>query len=195
MKEFNFKIGDDVVYHGNLVSSQCTAHSKAGSRCKRRCVIGIPFCYTHLLYNNHLRIKKSTIPEAGLGLFAMDPLDSSNHVIFKAGETITKYYGETINLAELNNRYHHKTAPYAIEIIRHKLYEDGALSRGVGATANRKTGSANATLSINTRGKYASLKATKNIYNNQEIFLSYGTAFKMNENNVSHSTNNIRNKK
>ena len=124
-----------------------------------------------------------------------DPLDSSNHVIFKAGETITKYYGETINLAELNNRYHHKTAPYAIEIIRHKLYEDGALSRGVGATANRKIGSANATLSINTRGKYASLKATKNIYNNQEIFLSYGTAFKMNENNVSHSTNNIRNKK
>ena len=48
MKEFIFKIDNNVVYHGNLVSSQCTAHSKAGSRCKRRCVIGIPFCYTHL---------------------------------------------------------------------------------------------------------------------------------------------------
>ena len=49
MKEFIFKIDNYVIYHGNLVSSQCTAHSKAGSRCKRRCVIGIPFCYTHLL--------------------------------------------------------------------------------------------------------------------------------------------------
>lgn len=46
----------------------------------------------------------------------MDPLDSSYHVIFKAGETITKYYGETINLAD--NRYHHKTAPYALFIFK-----------------------------------------------------------------------------
>ena len=58
MKEFIFKIDNDVIYHGNLVSFQCAAHSKSGSRCKRRCVIGIPFCYTHLLYKNHLRIKK-----------------------------------------------------------------------------------------------------------------------------------------
>ena len=56
MKEFIFKIDNDVIYHGNLVSFQCVAHSKSGSRCKRRCVIGIPFCYTHLLYKNHLRI-------------------------------------------------------------------------------------------------------------------------------------------
>ncbi len=91
MKEFIFSLGDDIMYHGILHSIQCTAINKKGSQCKRRCIIGIPYCYTHLLYQKHLRIKKSLIPNGGLGLFAEDPLDSSRHIVFKKNEIITKY--------------------------------------------------------------------------------------------------------
>jgi hypothetical protein len=163
----------------------CPAQTKLGKQCKHRCVIGVPFCYTHLLYKQHLRIKKSTLPNAGLGLFAVDPLDSTPHIVFKKGKTITKYFGEMIDVEESNDRCRDSTAPFAIEIT-HNLFEDGATKRVVGAIANTKPYHNNATISIYQN--HAQLKATKNIYHNEEIFLSYGRAFRLVEDGVSHKT-------
>ena len=185
MKHFIFSITNEIFFHGQLVSLQCTAKTSNHQQCKRRCVIGIPFCYTHLLFQCHLRIKQSTLPHAGLGLFAVDAMDSSPHVIFKKGQTITFYHGEMINLQQLNARYSKKTAPYTIQINQNK-YEDASIKRGVGSIANTKPNHNNATISISNQK--AKLVATKNIHNGDEIFLSYGRSFKLNEPNVSHIT-------
>jgi hypothetical protein len=47
---------------------RCSGHTKTGARCKRRTAKS-PLCYYHLEKEDHVKIKKSTIPGAGLGLF------------------------------------------------------------------------------------------------------------------------------
>ena len=179
---FRFKIGNDVHWESELESIQCIDRIKSGAQCKRRCVIGSPFCWVHLRSNHSLRIKASTIPNAGKGLFADAPREEDNAVIFEKGEKIIGYYGEQINLAELNNRYDQYTGPYAVGLTS-QLFEDGASRRGVGSLANTKQrrNDNNATLSIDQRRKLVSLKATKDIRNGQEIFLYYGSEYQMDD--------------
>lgn len=133
---FTFKINDDIQFRTQLESYQCVDHTKAGARCKRRCVIGSPFCSTHLAYKHHLKTKPSQIPNAGKGLYCCDPLNSNSHeVLFETGETICAYKGEIIDKDELINRYSNKTAPYAIGISNNR-YEDASRVRGIGSLAS-----------------------------------------------------------
>jgi hypothetical protein len=188
MYEFIFRIDDNIHYRCILESIQCIAHTNSNKQCKKQTVIGSPYCYTHLLYKHHLRIKKSTIPDAGMGLFAIDPMDSEHKIIFKRNDTIALYKGEIIDKDELINRYSNKTPPYAIGINKNR-FEDGASVRGVGSIANTKAGHNNATISVHNG--YAKIKATKNIYNEDEIFLSYGKSHKLNELNVLYITKKV----
>jgi len=184
--EFSFLIDGDTHFQAKLQSKQCEDSTKNNKRCKHYCVIGSPYCYVHLMYKHSLRIKESTIPEAGLGLFAIDALDSkSNDIIFKKGKTIVKYSGEIIDKDELISRYSNKTAPYTIQVSKNR-YEDGSVVRGVGSLANTKPNHNNATISISNGT--AKLKATKNIRNGDEIFLSYGKSYKVNESGVNYKT-------
>jgi hypothetical protein len=188
MYEFIFRIGDDIHYKCILESIRCIEHTKAHTQCKRQTVIGSPYCYIHLLYKHHLRIKKSTIPNAGMGLFAVDPMDSAHKIIFKANDTIALYKGEIIDKDELINRYSNKTPAHVVGISANR-FEDGAKIRGIGAIANTKPNHNNATISVHNG--YAKIKATKNIYNGTEVFLSYGKSHKLNELGVSHSTKKV----
>jgi hypothetical protein len=142
-----------------------------------------------VLYKHKLRIKRSELLNSGLGLFAMDPMNSDDHtVLFKKGDTIIEYAGEIIDIEELENRYDNKTAPYTVQISKN-VFEDGAAVRGVGTLANTNPRHNNAKLSI-YRGK-ATLKATKNIYNGDEIYLSYGRSYKLYKEGVEHSTKKV----
>lgn len=47
---------------------QCHGHTASGARCKKRTAKS-PLCWIHLEKEDHVRIKESTIPHAGLGLF------------------------------------------------------------------------------------------------------------------------------
>jgi hypothetical protein len=119
---FTFIIDNEIIFRTQVSSIQCREITKKGVRCKRKTVIGSAYCCTHLACNHHLKIKKSTIPDAGKGLFAVDNRSKDpNEVIFKK-----------------RNDY-----------------------RPIKATA--------------------SLKATRNIKNGEEIFLSYGSSYKLNE--------------
>lgn len=186
MPEFIFKINNEVHYSTKLTSLRCEDTNKKGGRCKRKCVIGSPYCYTHLAYKHHLTIKKSTIPNAGNGLFAVDPLSSDkSDIIYRKGDTIIKYFGEIINLNELIARYADKTGPYVVQMSQNR-YMDAAKIRGVGSLANTLPNNNNATLSVSHNS--VSLKATKNIKNGDEILLSYGRGYKLNENGVDFQT-------
>jgi hypothetical protein len=188
MFEFIFRIGNNIHYKCILESIRCIEHTKAHTQCKRQTVIGSPYCYIHLLYKHHLRIKKSTIQNAGMGLFAVDPIDSTHKIIFKRNDTIALYKGEIIDLKQLIDRYSDKTPPYVVGINKNR-FEDGASVRGVGSIANTKAGHNNATISVHNG--YAKIKATKNIYNGDEVFLSYGKSHKLNELNITHITKKV----
>lgn len=99
--------------------------------------------------------------------------------------SICAYQGEIITHEQLIERYSNKTPTFVVGISKDH-FEDGARIRGIGSLANTKHGHNNATISI-YRGR-ASLKATRNIRNGEEIFLSYGPAYKLNQSDVESTT-------
>eukprot|EP01031_Cornospumella_fuschlensis_P040212 gene40212-48998_t len=172
-KEFKYSIANQIHFSCKLHSTQCGAQAKSGERCRRRCIIGFEYCHSHLQSKLMLKIKDSTLPGAGKGLFAYRRNKGDDEVVFRAGNTICTYNGQLINAEELADRYGDHNAPYAIRLSKREAI-DAACKRGVGALGNTNRGMNNATLSISTQNKTASVKATKTIRNGNEIFISYG---------------------
>jgi hypothetical protein len=148
----------------------------------------------------NLAIKKSSIPGAGKGLFAIrtkkaDLTEAEKRApVFKGteqrGDIIAKYTGQVVTPEQLDERYGEYTAPYAFTF-QGKLV-DAALDRGIASLANRKPHSqANAKLT-----ETGNIRATKNIYDSSEkqpgraakgeIFIDYGADYQF-EPNVSYS--------
>jgi hypothetical protein len=182
--KFVFKIGNHINFQCKLVSEQCSSKCRNGASCKRRVVMGLPYCWNHLLIEKHLRVKKSTIPHGGKGLYALDN-SKGNEIIFRKGDKIIEYEGERIDEEEINRRYGNTSAPYTLNVDYDENI-DCACQRGAGAIANTNKGHNNAIFDI-TGNKKVYLMATKNIRNNTEIWCSYGRTYKMNG-NFTHTT-------
>ena len=195
---FEYTINGVVTFRANLRGQQCTGHRKDGRRCSKRSVIGCPYCFLHLKSDRHLRIKPSTIANAGKGLYAEDSTQPDNAIIFRRGDNIIEYIGENINENELNRRYQIHTAPYAIQVRgnnnpRGALYIDAAAIRGAGSLSNHRRGNQrNAELSVNFNNNTARLRATRNIVNGSEIFVDYGHQYQIHEAGVNYRTKGVR---
>jgi hypothetical protein len=187
--KFDFYVNNESVFSCNLESEQCSFIKENGQRCRNHRTIGSDVCWVHLKYKYHLTIMKSSLPNAGKGLFAIDTKKGPYDIIFKKGDKIIQYNGELISNQDLNDRYLEYTAPYAVKINKDLLC-DGACNRGVGSLANTFPNHNNATLTVFR--KKAFIKATKNIKNKQEIFLAYGRSYKLNERGVKHDTKYVR---
>jgi hypothetical protein len=145
-------------------------------------VIGLPYCWTHLLSEKNLRIKASTLPDAGKGLFAQKK-NAGTDIIFRKDDSIIQYQGQEIDGNQLQMRYDDFTAPYGIQLNKGK-FEDGACKRGAGNLVNHassSSGKVNAQFVIDTRRNRVVLKAIKNIRNDTEIFVNYGRDYGFNE--------------
>lgn len=184
-KKFKFfiKSESDVVPHFQcqLQSQVCEGTTKRGDRCKRKVIIGLPLCWSHLLSEKHLRIKDSLIPHAGKGLFVEDKTKANGAIIFKKGDKIVDYVGEIVTMQELDARYGEvNTAPYGVEINKKaNRFEDAACRRGAGSLINQGTESGatkyNCELSLGGRRKdRVIIKATANIKNGKELYTDYG---------------------
>ncbi len=84
--------------------------------CQKEVVIGLPYCWIHLVKKQSLRIMKSKF---GKGLFAQNTIrfnKNNNEIIFKKGEIIGLYLGEILTDVDLSKRYggDRNTAPYAL---------------------------------------------------------------------------------
>ena len=179
-KYFHF-IAPEQKFTGQLQSSQCTANTKKGARCKRNVVIGGPYCRVHLLYKDEIKVLDSTIPQAEKGLFAYNVDSKKGDVIFEKGEHIVDYGGETIDNETLTNRYGEYTAPYGLQTFKGK-YRDGALKRSSGTLVNHQpSAKANAKFSVSTKTNVPKIVATKPIKQSQEIFVNYGRQYKLKE--------------
>jgi hypothetical protein len=164
----------------DLESKQCQGYTQStAKRCKRNVVIGLPFCWSHLLNERKIRIKQSSIPQAGKGLFVEDKSKPKNEVVFQKNSFILEYNGEKIDRDELVRRYGKYTAPYGVELSK-KLYEDAACKRGAGAMGNYSPKS-NAILFLSKNKNSVIVVAKKNIRNSEEIFIDYGKSFRFDE--------------
>lgn len=90
---------------------RCQANTANHTRCTRKtCKYGFQ-CWQHSIKNLGLKVKKSTIPGAGQGLFTAKRFDANSRMIEYKGEKLTK--------KELDRRYPGDTvADYTIQVNR-----------------------------------------------------------------------------
>jgi hypothetical protein len=167
-------------YQTHLLAEQCRYLKPDGEHCNRMVVTSIPFCPQHLAIELNLKVKKSTIPHAGKGLFAYDPNKGANAIVFRANQLICPYDGEIINNAELRRRYRQFTAPYGIQIANNR-YEDAARIRGVGCYVNHSDNENLINCRLAVSNNRIVIKATKIIKNNKELFADYGEDYRFDE--------------
>jgi hypothetical protein len=163
----------------DLDCRRCTAiNAKNGQQCKRTTCKHLPFCTTHLKSQMHLTVKKSIkIPEAGFGLFSYGKKE--NDIVFKKNDKIADYFGNLYTKAENDELYgsaRNDVAPYTYKTSANK-YLDSACTRSTAAFANDNRGNANAQFKNDTSRGKVTLRAKKNIRNNEEIFVSYGPTY------------------
>ena len=164
-----------------------------GKQCRCKQYIGFDLCWRHLEMDCHLKIKQSSIKNAGKGLFAYNGT-TNNDIIFKGnqqkGDKIIAYNAEVITHLEAYERYDKHTAPYGVHINKDSI-EDAACIRSAGSIANHTSHSrANAKLYSHQNRVY--LRAIKNIRNGDEILTDYGKDYEMNEDGVSYKTKYVK---
>lgn len=155
----------------NLESKQCAATNKNGKHCGRTTVRQLPYCNQHSKTELGVEIKKSTIPSAGFGLFAMK--------LFRKNDKIAPYDGRTITNEQKKTMYgttKNDQAPYAVKISRDS-FKDAACKRATGAFVNNKPNHNNSKLAVNHTNNTVTVKATKRINPGQEIFAAYGPGY------------------
>ena len=186
--EFEFFVHHELVFHHALRGEQCTYHLPNGHRCQRQTVIGYGLCWQHLLKVKHLRIRPSTIPGAGKGLFCIDPSRPPGEVIYRAHEKILQYGGEVITHHQLEERYPGDvTAPYTVQNHR-QMFEDGALERSPAAIINHKPRRECNCELITQRTNLCAVETIRPLRNGDELFCNYGRQYHLYEPDVSYRT-------
>ena len=122
-----------------------------------------------------LTVKRSTIPDAGHGLFA--------NKLIKKGERIERYTGEIIDETTKNQRYPDNDGHYVMHV-KNGMYVDAvdpSLSSVARYINSSGGGYNNAKISPYHRGgeHYMNIVATRDILPGQEIFIPYGSAYHM----------------
>lgn len=187
---------EEIHFTCKLVGIQCEGTTKDKKRCTRQTVKALPYCWQHYQKINRVRIAKSSVPNAGFGLFVCDTTKKKGELVFKKKDLIAQYNGDVLDAAQLNLRYGEggQTATYTWNNSDLNEYLDSACKRYLGAYANDPKGTgkrANAKIDyklVNQRDRdhinphryrdlpdrISGLVAIKDIYNGDEIFVSYG---------------------
>lgn len=170
----------------NLRCGRCDSVKVNGERCRNRVCFGYPTCWIHTIQTFGVRIRPS--PGRGKGLFATKR--------FASGEWICPYNGEAITRNCVDSRYPGDlTAPYTTRV-NNNLYQDAACMRGIGSMANgkftrggvsRRVQEHNAVISRRRTGLW--LKARRVIHVDREIFVHYGTEYRLERNHKTYRTN------
>ena len=140
--------------------------TKNNVQCKLKTCIRHPYCWIHAKKILNLIVKKSTIENAGCGLFTTADIRKDAKICEYEGEILHKQINE-------NSQYTMK--------LKHNLFIDATCLRGIGAMANAKKTlkACNAKLTTNNTRTKGFLKATHNIKSGAEIFLYYGDTFSL----------------
>ena len=164
--------------HGVIAtpSRLCSAHTKKGEPCKRRTLRG-HHCAGHMRTLQRLAVARSTIPGAGMGLFAAKGTSG-----FRRDERIVLYSGDWVQLLPDDNT----GGPYFLQTSRGAAVDAARTDTALGRWANDSRGSSdaagkrrrpNARLVADRRNKQGALKASRRILPGEEIFVSYGRGY------------------
>lgn len=91
------------------VTKQCAFVAPDGTRCRRLTTITHPYCAHHMRLVHGVEVRRSTIPGAGMGLFAVRHIPKDVYLF--------DYDGDRLSVSEYTERYAELGfGPYAIEL-------------------------------------------------------------------------------
>lgn len=134
------------VFSCKVECMRCHGSRADGKRCARRTCIGTPFCFLHA--QRLLGVRAKDYPGMGRGLMAIRKgvlpskwklMSGRRPIVFRKGEFVLPYVGETLTKNEHDRRYVRKSddsaAEYVIEDGAGRLV-DGACQRRIPVLAN-----------------------------------------------------------
>lgn len=149
---------------------QCTAHTKAGHRCRIITAKVGPMCWIHTKSKLGVQVKPSKIKGAGLGLFATRKIP--------ANTVIDNYRGQVLDQLEAERRHN---IAYIFKVNKNKYIDAVKTNSGPARYANDCRSTAfdcNASLAVNPRQENVTLKVkNKPIPAGKEILASYGEGY------------------
>ena len=158
--------------------TRCKGETQKGTECKRRTCARKDYCWQHLKNYQKVTVKKSTIPNAGFGLYAERD--------YKKGETIAKYTGKQVS----TNDPKYKDSQYKFQYSKSTSLVSNSTQDAVGRYANtcRKEQKRGKICKGNNAGFKAHkrngrlrvrIAASRPIKKGQEIFVAYGPGFRI----------------
>jgi len=150
-------------------AKQCSATKPNHDRCKNKVAKQGPMCWVHGKTKQGLEIQKSTLANAGCGLYATREFDR--------GDEIGQYKGEVIGKRELYQRYHNGDAPYVIKVQKNTYVDARKSTSCLGRYLNHKpprTANTEFVKPVGRRPKHVNIVSTKRIRPGQELFVNYG---------------------
>ena len=151
-----------------MPSQRCTATARTGNQCRSRTARG-QFCWNHLRSISGLQLKKSAIPNAGLGLHAARALPADTRI---------DYTGDRVPLESERDG-----GVYFLELTVDSAIDAARTNAGYGRWVNDPKGSgrsANAEFVLYTppgMSRIACVKTTRAIAVGEEIVVPYGGAY------------------
>ena len=129
-----------------------------------------------------LRMGKSSIPDAGIGVFAVGTPEqiAENTPVFLKDTIITHYGGDVVGPETLNERYGASLAPYTMQFAdMPQLFMDAALNRHVSAMINHiaMDDPANNVYVYNHDQKIILMVAKRDIFSGEELLYDYGPEY------------------
>ena len=149
-------------------SQRCAAGTKTGQQCRAMTRHG-EYCWVHLAQLHGARIKQSSVPGAGKGLFAARD--------YKKGEVVARYTGDLVPVGDGED---FDGSAYVLELTQDVAIDAARTNTAEGRMINDARGSGkknNTRFSCNQTKKTAVLRALKAIRKGEEYFVSYGNAY------------------
>ena len=147
-------------------TQQCTANAASGNQCKAKTAKG-RYCHNHMRMEEGLRVTKSQIADAGLGLFAAKD--------FAKGDHVADYTGDQLML-----RVDQHGGQYVLQLNQREGIDAARTNSGYGRWCNDSRGSglhANLEFVLNTRNRTGRLRATRAVKKGEELFVAYGAGY------------------
>lgn len=155
--------------HSIKVTKRCAYVGKNG-RCAINTSITHPLCARHTKSEMGLSVRKSNVPNAGLGLFA--------ERTFKKDEQIARYGGEILTTAQYDKRYNADAmGAYGVQLDDNRVIDARKTTAGVARYACDYHGShkkPNAEYVADDEAGEVWIVATRAIKKGDEILTDYG---------------------
>ena len=148
---------------------QCTATAQSGNRCRNRTCRGT-LCWQHLKRDSGLRIMRSQVAAAGMGLWTTRR--------FKPNEKIGKYTGERLTHQQMLERYPNNKRGEYVLCPNNGYCIDGAKTNSSSIRfANDARQTPHKNNAVFKQGSDVLRAGPQGIPANREVFVSYGSDY------------------